>query len=63
MVGLWWGGASEEVRNRTCANYSTLLKNELSTKNYKELTFNEFEEALEISTNKAIEGKVIMRPL
>ena len=63
MLDNWWGAASEEIKNRVRENYSSYLKGELSTITYKELTFNEFEEALELSIKKTIEGKVLMRPV
>ena len=51
------------MKNNVRANYSKYLKNELKTSTAKELTFNEFEEALEISIKKTAEGKVLMKPL
>ena len=63
LLLVWWGKTSEEVKNSVKAKYSAYLKNELSTKTVKELTINDFEEALDLSIKKTAEGKVLMRPV
>lgn len=63
LVGIWWFSAPEEVKKRIRENYSAYLKNDLATKTVKELTFNEYDEALELSINNTLEGKVLLKPL
>lgn len=46
MLGKWWHSTTEEIRTRVREKFSWYLKEDFATKTYKELTFNELEEAL-----------------
>lgn len=57
----WWATAPQETKERIRKVYGELLKNELSTKTYKEFTLENIKEAIETSEKKATEGKVLLR--
>lgn len=58
----WYTSIPEEDKNKIKAEYSSLLKGDLSTTCYKKIAFSEVEQGLELAVSKTIEGKVTMVP-
>ena len=58
----WYGPLPEEEKNKIRAEYSTLLKGDLSTVCYKQIKYSEIEEGLKLAVENTIDGKVTMVP-
>ena len=58
----WWAPLPEEEKNKIRAEYSTLLKGDLSTICHKQIKYADIEEGVKLAVEKTIEGKVTMTP-
>ena len=58
----WFNKISNEQKEQIIKNYSRYLKTDLNTNTYKELRFEDFEEAIKLSNTHATLGKILLKP-